>query len=308
MARTARQVRKQKTTRGRGAKAASVQRGKVDRVGKGRRGGARRRGWRLVLWPGRHTRKLAWRLYRRAPGLLQVLVALGVVAVLALLVNLVYQVARKPTELFFPVAGALNKPPQDTWRRYAAVFEAHSTDVATAPYLAALAQVEASGNPVARTYWRWQWRPHFFQLYRPASSAVGMYQITDGTFQQARHYCIHRHQVATEGRWDDMHSCWLNGAYFRVVPSHAAELVSAYLTAQVGELVAHYPQPRDGVQRRQELATIIHLCGAGAAAHWARGGGHPRPGEHCGDQDVSQYVARVQSMTRLFQRLQELDR
>ncbi len=27
-------------------------------------------------------------------------------------------------------------------------------------------------------------------MYRPASSAVGMYQITDGTFAEARHLCI----------------------------------------------------------------------------------------------------------------------
>ena len=237
---------------------------------------------------------------------MRLLMVLGVLAAVALLVNLIYQVARKPTELFFPVAGALNKPPEDTWRRYAPIFEEHSTDVTTAPYLAALAQVEAAGNPVARTYWRWQWRPHFFELYRPASSAVGMYQITDGTFAEARHYCIHHHQVATEGRWDDVHSCWLNGAYLRVVPSHAVELVSSYLTAQVQGLMVR-DHLRAGSQRRQELATIIPLCGAGAAERWARGGRHPAPGERCGDQDVSQYLARVQGMTRLFQHLQALE-
>jgi len=238
---------------------------------------------------------------------MRLVIALGVVAALALLVNLVYQVARKPTELFFPVAGVLNKPPQETWRRYGSVFEAHSTEVATPAFLAALAQVEAAGNPVARTYWRWQWRPHFFQMYRPASSAVGMYQITDGTFKEASRYCVHDHRVVTEGRWDDVHSCWLNGAYFRVVPSHAAELVSAYLTANVEAMVARYHLQHAGLWRRQELATIVHLCGAGAADHWARSGRHPAPGERCGDQDVSQYVARVQAMTRVFERLQARD-
>ena len=56
----------------------------------------------------------------------------------------------------------------------------------TPDFLAAIAQVEGSGNPVARTYWRWSWRRNFFEVYRPASSAVGMYQITDGTFAEAR--------------------------------------------------------------------------------------------------------------------------
>ena len=54
---------------------------------------------------------------------------------------------------------------------------AHATAVMTPELLAALAQVEGAGNPVARTYWRWQagWNP--FEVYRPASSAVGMYQM-----------------------------------------------------------------------------------------------------------------------------------
>lgn len=238
---------------------------------------------------------------------MRLVIALSVLAVLALLVNFLYQVARKPTELFFPVAGVLNKPPEETWRRYAPVFEAHSTAVATGPFLAALAQVEAAGNPVARTYWRWQWRPHFFELYRPASSAVGMYQITDGTFKEASRYCIHDHRVVTEGRWDDVHSCWLNGTYFRVVPSHAVELVSAYLTVNVESMLARHHLARASLTRRQELATIVHLCGAGAADHFAASGRSPAPGEHCGDQDISQYIARVQSMTRLFQRLEARD-
>ena len=67
----------------------------------------------------------------------------------------------------------------------------------TPELLAALAQVEAAGNPVARTPWRVRaGDPR--ELYRPASSAVGMYQITDGTFREARRYCI-RDNVAIEG-------------------------------------------------------------------------------------------------------------
>jgi len=37
-------------------------------------------------------------------------------------VNWVYQVARKPSELFFPVSGTLNKTPAETWRRYSPPF------------------------------------------------------------------------------------------------------------------------------------------------------------------------------------------
>jgi hypothetical protein len=262
---------------------------------------------RLWLWPSVRLRRRTWRAVRRAPGLLQLLIALVAVAGVALAVNGIYQVLRKPTELFFPVSGALNKLPTETWSRYGPLFKEHATEVTSAPFLAALAQVEASGNPVARTYWRWSWRPHFFELYRPASSAVGMYQITDGTFAEARHLCIHDHRVVREGPWNDWHACWMNALYSRVFPSHAVELVSAYLTATTDDLLARYHRGNATLQQRQQLATVIHLCGAGAAAGYVRQGLHAAAGERCGDQNVAAYLGRVQAMTRLFARLQAQD-
>ena len=98
----------------------------------------------------------------------------AVILVLLFTLNWLYQVIRKPAEMFFPVSGALHKTPAETWRQYGPLFHEHSTAVMTPELLAALAQVEGSGNPVARTYWRWQltWNP--FEMYQPASSAVGM--------------------------------------------------------------------------------------------------------------------------------------
>src|SRR6185503_17683180 len=108
----------------------------------------------------------------------------------------------------------------------------HSTAVITPELLAALAQVESSGNPVARTYWRWQLASDPFELYRPASSAVGMYQITDATFAEAKRYCIRDHRVAMDDE------CWFNGLYMRVVPSHSVEMTSAYLDRRVALILA----------------------------------------------------------------------
>ena len=54
--------------------------------------------------------------------LLQTLIVLAVAVVLWLAVNWVYQVVRKPSELFFPVSGTLNKTPTETWRQYAPLF------------------------------------------------------------------------------------------------------------------------------------------------------------------------------------------
>ena len=214
--------------------------------------------------------------------------------------NWIYQVVRKPSELLFPVSGTLNKTPAETWRQYGPLFEKYSTSVISAELLAALAQVEGSGNPVARTYWRWSFSPRPFDVYRPASSAVGMYQITNGTFAEARHYCIRRHRVVEDGPWDDWKSCWFNWLYTRVIPSHAVELTSAYLDRSVTIALEHYPTRYATHEREQELAALIHLCGAGAGDAYVHRGMHLAPGQRCGDHDARDYLGRVDAARRTF--------
>src|ERR1700733_2295979 len=160
--------------------------------------------------------------------------------------------------------------------------------------LAAMAQVEGSGNPLVRTYWRWSWHTNqASEVYRPASSAVGMYQITDGTFAEARRYCIHDHAVAEDGPWNDWHSCWFNSLYSRVVPSHAVELTSAYLDRSVATILERRRLLSAALPEKQQLAAVIHLCGAGAGDEFARHGFHLPEGQHCGDHEVRVYLARV---------------
>ena len=228
---------------------------------------------------------------------------LALLLAIALAINWIYQVIRKPTELFFPVSDTLFKTPQQTWREYGPIFRKHATGVITPELLAALAQVEGSGNPVARTYWRWSWRLRPFEIYRPATSAVGMYQITDGTFEEARHYCIHDHVAVEEGPWNDWHSCWFNSLYFRVIPSHAVELTSAYLDVHVRDILARYRTGPATLRQKQNLAALIHLCGAGAAGEYARRGLRLSEGQRCGDHEARVYVARVEAMSGEFSRL-----
>ena len=71
--------------------------------------------------------------------------------------NWVYQVARKAGELLAPISVSFFKSPDSTWRVYGPLFDKHSTDIVSTEFLAALAQVESDGNPVATTYWRWRW-------------------------------------------------------------------------------------------------------------------------------------------------------
>ncbi len=231
-----------------------------------------------------------------------VAIAAAVLAVFSAM-NLVYQVVRKPTEMFFPVSGALNKAPAETWRQYAPLFREYSTATITAELLAALAQVEGAGNPVARTYWRWRLTWHPFAIYQPASSAVGMYQMTDGAFAEARRHCIRHHTVIDDGAWDDWRSCWFNGLYTRVLSSHAIELTSVSLDRNVAAILARRPNAAASAQQKQDLAAIAHLCGAGPAKAFAQRGFQLTPGESCGDHDVATYLAKVNAMKRQFLRL-----
>ena len=241
-----------------------------------------------------------WRGLRAAPRGAQAAVAIVTVVLLWALANGVFQVVRKPAELFFPVSGALYKTPAETWQRYESIFRDHATATITPDFLAALAQIEGSGNPVARTYWRWYATWDLFEIYRPASSAVGMYQITNGTFVEAKRYCIHNHAVIADGPWHDWRSCWFNALYARVLPSHAAEMTAALLDRGVADILARRRIARASLQQRQDLAAIIHLCGAAVGDAYAARGFRLRAGQRCGEHDVRAYLARMNAMKRVF--------
>jgi len=130
-----------------------------------------------------------------------------------------------------------------------------------------------------------------------------MYQITDGTFQAAKHYCIHDHAVVEDGPWHDLHSCWFNSLYTRVLPSHAIELTAALLDRQVANAIGSKLRTTTLLQRKQDLAAVIHLCGAGVGQDFARRGFRLSPHQRCGDHDVRIYLTKIDHMKRQFSRL-----
>jgi hypothetical protein len=223
----------------------------------------------------------------------------GVVAILLVLValtNLVYQVIRKPTELFAFVGHALDKEPAETWRQYGPLFRAYSTPTITPELLAALAQVESSGNPVARTYWRWRLSLNPFAIYQPASSAVGLFQMTDAAYAEAARSCVRENAVTNTG-------CGFTSLTIRTIPSHAIELASVYLARNVAAVLARVPDVPASPQQKQDLAAFIHLCGGGPATAFARRNFQMMPDERCGDHLVTAYIVRVNAMKRQFRRL-----
>ena len=247
------------------------------------------RGWRQrVNWAVR-------KFYVARPAIR--IAAIAVIALLGLTtINLVYHVLRKPTEMFALISSGFDKAPADTWRHYGSLFREYSTAAVSPELLAALAQVEGAGNPVARTYWRWQlsWNP--LALYQPASSSVGMFQMTDAAFAETQGFCIHDHIVMEDG-------CRLNWLYFRVVPSHAIQLAAVYLDRNVEKIVAENIGARPNPEHKRELAAIIHLCGVGVAKAFVQRGYRLLAGARCGEHVVTTYLVRVKAMEREFRRL-----
>src|SRR5215472_11355820 len=224
-----------------------------------------------------------------------VLICVAVLAVFSV-TNLVYQILHKPTEVFALIPGESNKAPTETWKRYAPLFREYSTASISPELLAALAQVESAGNPIANTYWRWRltWNP--YAVYQPASSGAGMYQMTDAALAEVQGYCILHHTVVEDG-------CSLRALYSRVVPSRATELTAVFLDRNITAILGHRRAVTVSRQRKEELAAIIHLCGAGSAKVFARRGFHLLPGERCGDHDVAAYLAQIDTMKQKFLRL-----
>jgi Transglycosylase SLT domain len=234
--------------------------------------------------------------FARAPRMVRIAGGAAMLLAVLVLVNIAYQTVRKPTELFVLVGHALDKEPSDTWRQYGPLFRKHSTATITPELLAALAQVETSGNPLARTYWRWRWSFNPLAIYRPASSAVGLFQMLDAAFADAARFCVRGNAVTEAG-------CGSTFLYSRAIPSHAIELASVYLDRNLADVLARAGDVKASARERQDLAAFIHLCGAGPATAFARRKFQMAADERCGDHLVASYVARVNVMKRQFLRL-----
>ena len=257
-----------------------------------------RRDWRAFVRRVERWRKPLRRVGRRFAALPRgVRIGIAAAAFLAVFAaaNFVDHVVHKPTELFFPLDGTLAKTPADTWRDYGDLFRRYSTKDISPALLAALAEVESRGNPLARTYWRWRFTLNPFDIYAPASSSVGLYQMTDGAFDEARHYCIADHAVT-----DD---CWFTGLYTRVLPHDAVELAAVFLDRKVAEIRAAGPARAATPRQIQDLVAVVQLCGVGPAEAFARRHFRLASGERCGDVAAAAYLARVDAMARQFRAL-----
>jgi hypothetical protein len=75
-----------------------------------------------------------------------------------------------------------------------------------------------------------------------------------------------------------------------------------FLDRNVAAIFARRPNAAANLQQKQELAAMIHLCGAASAKAFARRDFHLITGERYGDHDAATYLAAVNAMKREFLR------
>ena len=88
-----------------------------------------RQSWNTFLRPVCRWRgaRFARRTLATVPAAVRIAFVVATILAVVSLVNVVYQVVRKPTELLFFVGGALDKVPSETWQQYWAVCRKYST-------------------------------------------------------------------------------------------------------------------------------------------------------------------------------------
>jgi hypothetical protein len=224
-------------------------------------------------------------------------VALWALCLLSILpvVNWIYHIAKNPSQVLSPFQKVMSKTPASTWHNYESDFRENSTAIMTPEFLAALAQSESAGNPTAQPYWRWDFSSNPFEIYSPASSSSGLFQITHGTFEEAKKFCIHNGQVMQTGPWHKFNSCWFNWTYTRLSASDSIEMISARLHYLVEKFVG---RTRMDIRKKQEVAAIIHLCGPGKALSFIKRGAKGLG--YCGDHHVGSYLNRIRALEKRF--------
>lgn len=220
-------------------------------------------------------------------------------------INFIFQIAKKPAELLSALSMHNKKSPESTWSNYNYYFNKHSTKEMTPSFLAALAQIESAGNPLATPEWKFKWTGNILNFFAPASSSVGLFQFTDGTFRKAKKYCIQENKVIKDGPWNNPNTCWFNSLYLRTSASDSIEMTSAYLTLSLKKILS---KQQLSIKRLvYKTAAIIHLCGIHRAKKYKKNGFKISQLNRCGTHSVFRYVKRVIRLEKRFSRLQKIN-
>jgi len=206
---------------------------------------------------------------------------------LAFIANGFYQVWQKPAEVFSLVGLGQAKTPYQTWVTYKDQFHAYETPTISAELLASLAHIESNGNPLATPGWTFRLSSNWDQVFAPATSAVGLFQFTNGTFEMAKQWC------------DQSPQCPSSWFYSRLWPEHSIRLAANYLNRSLREVLplSNMELPE---QVKQQVVGIIHLCGKGKGLKFVRSGFSLDTVGYCGAHNARSYVNQLHSLNRQF--------
>ena len=128
-----------------------------------------------------------------------------------------------------------------------------------------------------------------------------MYQITDGTFREAKRYCIHDHVVVEDGRLERLNSCWFNAS----IRASAEPRGRADCRTAGSQRHAHAGTPAapSATLRQSRIWPPSSISVERERARLRRRGFRLTPGQRCGDHDVAGYLADVNALKRQFLRL-----
>ncbi len=216
-----------------------------------------------------------------------------------------YQAVRNPAILISLFGSGMYKSSYSTWEAYKHLFEEHSTYIMTAEFLGAMAQAESGGNPLVIPQWKWQLTTDITRIYAPASTSAGLFQYTQPTFQDAKRFCIHNHNLATQGEFFSLRSCWFNSMYSRFWPSHAIEMTSARLHYYVKRILRKTGFSKVSVLKQQKLAAIIHLCGVRKGEKFAKSGFSFSAVAKCGSHSSQAYFNRIHRLAKKYKKLSD---
>ena len=223
-------------------------------------------------------------------------------AIVFFIVNFFVQIYRKPTELLRFTGLSRTRTPRQTWDEYGEEFSRYATPVITADLLAGLVQVESAGDSWSSPGWTLHWSANPWRWYAPASSAVGVLQMTDGNFGAARSLCVKNGRVQARGAWYDPRSCGFGGERSRLAAADSIEMTSAFLHVNVERALAGM-RHRVALLEKQKLAAVMHLCGPGMGPAFVRSGFNESAMGYCGNQSVRAYVRAVMKYRDRFARL-----
>ena len=214
--------------------------------------------------------------------------------------NFTVQIYRKPSEIlnFLPLGKA--KTLEQTWSAYQKYFRRYSVDFITPIYLASLAHVESSGNPLATPKWRMRLHDDWSKLYAPESTAVGLFQFTNATYEEAKKYCVRSGRIIRDGRWDDFNSCWFNWAYLRISAADSIQMAAALLYTDTLDVLQSLA-PKISAQRKREVSSVIHLCGKTKGIEFVQKKFNLRALRNCGDYSPLTYVQKVSQNERALE-------